>query len=162
MTTTQEKQSFGDSIKTAIVTVADMKAALDAVDNLPEEDRKDFTGRTIAIMRAFGLLRQTQRKNFTDSDRERIAKATAVQIRIEAMARLAEHPKFNAWSRESGIDDGMVLIREDMLRAAAEAPLYDEQGKGSYFDPDEFFTLLLALAHLCHYDRKLFAVFSEL
>jgi hypothetical protein len=141
-----KRPTLGDPIKDAKITVADMKAALDAVDSLPEEDRKDFTGRTIAVMRAFGLLTgRGSGQGLTDRDREQITKVTAVQIRIEAIAKLAKHPKFKAWSRESGTD-GMLLIREDVLKAAAEVPLYDHQGKGSYFDPDEFFTHVLAVA----------------
>jgi hypothetical protein len=129
------------------VTAQDLATALNAVANLSEEERKDFTGRTVAVMRAFGLLknRGTQ-KGLTDNDRAKIETVTVVQCRLEALAKISRHERFKMWSADSGINDGAVIIREDMLRAVAETRLYEEPGKGPCFDADEFFNLLLAVA----------------
>jgi hypothetical protein len=101
----------------------------DGCEGMPQRVRGDFRGQA-------GCLRDAAPS---------LGEGAHRLVGASRPAKLAKHPKFKAWSRESGTE-GMLLIREDVLKAAAEVPLYDHQGNGSYFDPDEFFTHVLAVA----------------
>lgn len=147
-------EDLGSKIRNAKITADDLKTALLAVDDMEPEDRKDFTGRCLAIMSAFGLLGEPGAGNsepFTDERFDRINKVTATQIRIEALCSVANDPKFRAWSKNiSNGEDDYMLLHEDVLKAAAETPLHEStnpEDKRSFFDPEEFFKKLLSISH---------------
>jgi len=149
------EKDLGDQIRNAEVTADDLKRALLAVNDMEPEDRKDFTGRCLAIMGAFGLLERNEDispdEPISDERFDKVNKVTATQIRIEALASVASDPKFRAWSMEVSNDkDDYLMLREDVLTAAAETSLRestDPEDKRSYFDPEEFFEKLLAVSY---------------
>lgn len=71
MANIRKKQSPDDPICTAKVTVDDMRTALNAIDSLSTDDRRDVAGRTFAMLKSFGMLKEPgSRKSLTDKNRE--------------------------------------------------------------------------------------------
>src|SRR5437660_10751904 len=90
--------------------------ALEMIANLPEEDRKDMTGRALAVIRLLG-------EQGVDEDIEAGSDLLmGVQFRLEALARLHDEPAYRAWSMNSGTP-GMNYIHDDLVVAAAMEPL---------------------------------------
>jgi len=137
------KDDFGERIRNAPVTYDDLRKALLAVDAMDPEDRTDFTARSMAVMRAFGLLTGRENKD----SRELIEKITCVEMRITAMARLVDSGILNRWTIESG-EVGAEFISESVVRAAAEVPLLSgrERSDPAYFDPGAFMAKVLEKA----------------
>ncbi len=140
-----------DRILDTSVTADDIKTALLAVDGMDPAERNDFTSCTIAVMSAFGLLRNPgsgKTGPMTDDTMKRIGKVTATQIRLEALTEIVSDPKFKAWSIDaSNGRDGYILMREEVLKAVAETPLREsKRGKSSYFNREEFFEKLLSVS----------------
>lgn len=139
------KGRFVQRLFAAAVTAQDLKKAIVAVNALPPEDRKDLTARSVALLRVFlgppgqgSLSEAASEESFADSDR-----ITAVQFRLEALARLSGHPKFRGWSMPSDKRE-MMFISDEVLEAAAKEPLL-EDGNRPAFDPESFFSRLLIL-----------------
>jgi hypothetical protein len=114
-----------------------LKAALVVVDELPEEQRKDFTGRTLAIIRLLEDQRPEQ------DVRARSDLLTGIQFRLEALARLRHEPAYRAWSMKTKAP-GVEYIHEDLIDAAAIEPL--SMGKReARFEPRAFFRRVLQI-----------------
>jgi hypothetical protein len=96
-------------------------------------------------MKAFGLM--TGKESEPNDERHRtVAKVTAVQIRMEAMARLIGKERFRPWTMESG-QDGMTFISEYFLEVAATAPILGgNRGKQNYFDEEDFARRILEVS----------------
>lgn len=115
-----------------------LKAALHAIGELPDEDRKDMTGRVIAVIRV--LDEHDVPKDLQD----RGDLLTGIQFRLEALARLKDEPAYRAWSMKS-TTPGMDYIHEDLVEAAAVEPL--KLGKRvARFDQKSFFKRVLAIS----------------
>ncbi len=72
-------------------------------------------------------------------------KVLAVNFRIEALGRLADHPRMRAWIMPKGGDAGAVVpTHSKILAAAADQPLVEIDGEPG-FDPEEFFARILSL-----------------
>ena len=112
-----------------------LKEALEAIADLPAEDRQDLTGRALAVIR---LLEQ---RKAAKSLRQRGNLVTGIHFRLEALARLHDEPAYKAWSMQSG-EPGMSYVHDDLVTAAASEPLILEE-HGARFDPDSFFRRVL-------------------
>jgi hypothetical protein len=117
------------------VPVELLKAALDAVADLPDEDRKDLTGRTLAVIR---LLDKHNVPRDIEGRGELLA---GNQFRMEALARLRDDSAYRAWSMKSAIPK-MDYIHEDLVEAAAVEPLKMSK-RIARFDPKSFFKRVL-------------------
>jgi hypothetical protein len=115
-----------------------LKAALSAIGELPEEDRKDITGRAIAVIRVL------DEHNIERGLEERADLLTGIQFRLEALARLHNEPAFRAWSMKSGTPD-MDYIHEDLVEAAAVEPLIMGEHQAR-FDANSFFKKVLQIS----------------
>lgn len=137
------KDDFGERIRNAPVTYDDLRKALLAVDAMDPEDRTDFTARSMAVMRAFGLLAEKENKD----SRKLIEKITCVEMRLTAMARLVDSGILNKWTMDSG-EVGAEFISEAVVRAAAEVPLLSGRRRSDpvYFDPEAFMAKVLERA----------------
>jgi hypothetical protein len=138
----ESRKSWDARIREASVTPGDLRKAIEAVNALPEEDRSDFTARSIAVLKAFGMLSGKRFGRLHHSEMADIDKIVAVQSRIEAMAKLSKHKNFKLCSMDTN-EQGCILINDTALKVAAEIPLY---GKHAHFRPDEFFHRLLELS----------------
>jgi hypothetical protein len=134
---------FGERIRKSIVTYDDLAKALLAIDRMPPDDRKDFTARTLAVMRAFGLLTGEATKD----KRDLIEKVTCVQIRMDAMARLVDTGVLKKWTMASD-ERGADFINGAVVRAAAEVPLLGGRKRSdpAHFDTEIFMAKVLELA----------------
>jgi hypothetical protein len=74
--------------------------------------------------------------------RDRSALAHALHLRMTALARLSGRPEFNGYATGK-TKDGAVYIRDEMIVAAASAPLTAKDERTIEFDPDVIFQLLL-------------------
>lgn len=137
------KDDFGARFRNAPVTYDDLKKALLAVDAMDPEDRKDFTARSMAVMRAFGLLTGKENKD----SRKLIETITCVEVRLTAMARLVDSGLLNKWMMDSG-EVGAEFISEAVVRAAAEVPLLSGRKRSDpdYFEPEAFMAKVLEVA----------------
>lgn len=115
------------------VTVSgdDLMRASDEVNeyltSLPEEDR-DFAARAACLARVFPGDYLT---------------VSAVNFRMEALARLTRHPTMRGWSLPD--QDGGVPTDETVFAVAAVHPLVKIEGKWG-FEPESFFRAVLAAA----------------
>lgn len=76
-------------------------------------------------------------------------KVLAVNFRIEALGRLAEHPRMRAWIMRKGTDGdesepAIVPSDSRIFAAAAAHPLVEIDGEPG-FDPESFFAHVLSL-----------------
>jgi hypothetical protein len=72
-------------------------------------------------------------------------KVLAVNFRIEALGRLADHPQMRAWTPPKGESAGTVIpTHSKILAAAAAHPLVEIDGEPG-FEPEEFFSNVLSL-----------------
>lgn len=144
-------ESIGDRIRNAEVTAEDLKTALLAVDAMDAEDRKDFTGRAMVVMAAFGLFDEPPGQGtgepLNEERRDRVDKVTATEIRLDALGDVVNDPKFKAWSFEvKNDDDDYIMMREDVLIAAAKTPLVEDGDGYGGFDIELFFENLLSVS----------------
>ncbi len=119
------------------VRLSIMKAAVEAIGKLPDTDR-DFTGRSLAIIRLLDELR------VPDKDRAEIA--MSIMNRMEALARLHTEKAYRAWSMASNTP-GMEFIHSDLVEAAASEPLIIGD-RDAHFDPTSFFNRVLEQSDL--------------
>ncbi len=137
------KDDFGERIRNSPVTYDDLRTALLAVDRMSPDDRTDRTARTMAVMRAFGLLTGKE-----DNEKLKlIEKVTCVEVRLEAMSRLVGSGILDKWTMESD-ERGAEFISGAVIRAAAEVPLLGggKRSDPSHFEPDTFLAKVLELA----------------
>src|SRR3954453_4229346 len=140
--TSKSNPTFSQNVRSAKITHDDIRKAMEAVNNLPEDDRKNFTSRSIAMMKAFGLFNEQEE----DPDEKQIAKITAVQARVTAMAKLIDSGAIKKrWTMESG-KEGLTYISREVLKVAAVATLHGGEDEPSYFNGEEFLRLILEFA----------------
>jgi hypothetical protein len=114
------------------ISAGDMERALEAVNELPSEDRTDITAR---VVRLIELLGEPGRNDVG-------ARAAAINFRFQALAQRSGRREFRSWSLPNR--DGSSKIATSVLAAAATEPLIEIDGQLS-FDPDRFFKRLLAM-----------------
>jgi hypothetical protein len=109
-------------------------SAVEAIAELPAEDRKNTASRVVA------LLRMMDAHNVS-SAKARSALVTGIQfrLRLQALAYLQDQPSYRAWSITSGTP-GMHYVHGDLVAAAATAPLV-MAGRVASFEPSRFSTL---------------------
>jgi hypothetical protein len=114
-------------------------SAVEAIAELPAEDRKNTASRVVA------LLRMMDAHNVS-SAKARSALVTGIQfrLRLQALAYLQDQPSYRAWSITSGTP-GMHYVHGDLVAAAATAPLV-MAGRVASFEPQSFFDLVLEIS----------------
>lgn len=127
--TATEDQAFLDEVNATPVTAEHLRRIMDGVHSLPEETRaKGGAGLHLA---AFTYRHEPDL-------------ALAVIFRIEAMARLGQHPKMLAFSTFAA-DGSHAFIDQAVIAAASYVELRLIDGRHG-FDPGEFFDEVL---HCC-------------
>jgi hypothetical protein len=136
-----------EQIRNVEVTADDMKTAMAAVAELPEEDRSDWEAFNIAVMKAFGFL--TGEKQERDEEYfKRMNKMVAVQMRLEAMFALVDKERFKAWTMKAD-EPGAIFFNEYFLRATAVSPILGgEKGEICHFDEENFARLMLEISEV--------------
>jgi len=103
---------------------------------MPAEDRGVFEARAI---RLFKLL---ERKGLGDN---RATLAMAIDFRLQALARLQKDSVLRGWSIP-GAEPGLEYIHADVLKAAAQEPIIEDEAKQAAFDAESFRHRVLANA----------------
>jgi hypothetical protein len=124
-------------VATKPVPVELLAAAVEAIGELPEEDRKDMTGRALAIIH---LL---EASNVPDNLEARSDLVTGIEFRLEALARLCDEASYRAWSMKSGTPE-MDYVHGDLIEAAASAPLIMRK-RAVCFESKSFFKHVLSI-----------------
>lgn len=97
-------------------------------------DRRDFYGLMAIVMERF------KGKEIHKASRQ----AFAFMERVRCLSDMCKTPKIKAWMRDSGLDDGSVLIEESIVKATANCPLqYNGKTDKIFFDENEFFDIAL-------------------
>ncbi len=117
------------------VTPELLEKAVAAVAKLESDDRKDLTGRAMAI------IRMLDEEGLSGHE---LHLAAAIDFRLEALARLVHRPEMKAWSLPGDME-GMLHVQRIVWEAVAAEPLV-EDGDRAAFDPDGFFKRLTALS----------------
>jgi hypothetical protein len=104
--------SLTDRLANIPIPVELFQAAVEMLGDLPEEDRKSFEGRTLAVIR---LLDEHGVTEFE----QRTAFLTGIQFRLEALSWLHTEPAYRAWSMKSGTP-GMDYIHSDLVEATGQ------------------------------------------
>jgi hypothetical protein len=115
----------------AKVSAADLARALEAIDELPPEDRTDLAARVVCLIESFA-----EPGRFEVS-----ARVAAIDWRLQALARLAGRPEFTNWPMPGGAGK----IAANVLEVAAIEPLIEREGEPA-FDAESFLERLLAMA----------------
>jgi hypothetical protein len=114
------------------VSSEDMRRALKAVNALTPADRRDPVMHALCLVRLFG----------GSATNDVTLHVTALEWRLQALARLAGRPEFKAWSMPGAHD--AVEITPDVLEATAAEPLIEVDNRPG-FDADAFFKRLLTI-----------------
>ena len=114
----------------AKVSAADLARALEAIEELPPEDRTDLAARVVCLIEAFA----------EPGRHEVSARVAAIDWRLQALAGLAGRPEFRNWP----LPGGTGKIATNVLKAAAIEPLIEREGEPS-FNPESFLERLLAM-----------------
>lgn len=122
-------------INAAPLTPELMQSAMEAIADLPAEDRRDMTARMLAVIRVL---------NDQLPERDGPAVGMAINFRLMALARMMSSEALPGF-RLPAHADGPDLLHEDAVRAAVEVPLR-LKGEDLVFDPVEFRDHLLAIA----------------
>ncbi len=122
-----------DRINEPAVTPEILGEAMQAIAELPEDDRRDMTATMIAIFRFVDDLK--------DVDKEGLS--LAIYWRLAALARLTADGALRGFARP-GLA-GAEWLHEDVIRCAAELPVI-EVGDDITFDEAAFQARLLAIA----------------
>jgi hypothetical protein len=115
-----------------------LAAALEAISELPEKDRKNTTSRVVAIL---GMMDE---HNVPSALEARSDLLMSIQFRLQALVRLQAQPSYRAWSMRSDTP-GMHYVHADIVAAAAIAPLL-MTGRVASFEPQSFFKLVLEIS----------------
>lgn len=118
----------------APVTAELLGGALEAINEMAAEDRSDMTARLLRIIRYLD-------EQGVD---ERASILTAIEFRLEALARLSLDGDLKGFRHPSS-ENGAEWIHEDVVRCAAEIPLRARRHR-LFFDRDEFHNHLLEIA----------------
>lgn len=117
-----------------------MKRLMTTLENMPSDQRADFTGRGL------GLIRFLEEVFPGQETAERASVLTAFEFRMQALVRLRSRPEYRAWSLQQAERVGEPdLIHEVLIEAAAQEPLIQRRQRPA-FDPVSFFKRVLALS----------------
>jgi hypothetical protein len=131
--------SVFDRANTAPLDAQLMKEMMTCLEQMPEEQRADMTGRAI------GLINFLEERLGTQDSMERASILIAFEFRMEAMVRLRDDPQYKAWAVRADKRGDPDLINEVMLEAAASEPLMEMEERPA-FEPRRFFRRALELA----------------
>lgn len=112
-----------------------MRKAMRAHAEMAPTDRGDLTMQILSTIKIVETLKRVKK-------RDRSTLAHALHLRMTALARLSGRPEFNGYATGK-TKDGAVYIRDDMIVAAASAPLIVKDERTIEFDPDAIFQMLL-------------------
>src|SRR5215469_3393391 len=118
--------SFLEEANCATVTAELLGEVLEMHAAMPAEDRGVFEARAV---RLFKLL---DRKGLGD---KRATLAMAIDFRLQALARLQMDSALRGWSMR-GDEPGKEYIHADMLKAAAEERIIENEAKQADFDAE--------------------------
>lgn len=125
--------SFVDDALNTKVSYDDARAVLAAAAEL-SADRRDLYGLVAIMMERF------KGREFDEAS----STVFALMQRIDCLSAMCKTPKIKAWMRESGLDDGSILIEESVVKATAYCTLrYNKKIDKLFFDEDEFFNIAL-------------------
>jgi hypothetical protein len=113
-------------------------AAAQAIADLPEGDRRDLTGRIIAVIRIL------DEQNVPRDLKDRSDLLMGIQFRLEALARLRDEPSYRAWSMKSGTPH-LHYVHGDLVEVAATEPLIIRK-RVARFEPKSFFKRVLQVS----------------
>jgi hypothetical protein len=125
---------FTNRAMSAEVSPELLTASMEAIGELPADQRGSFEGR------AFRLFRLLEERN---EAQEAALTAFAIQLRLEALARLHDDRGLRAWTLP-GDAEGADYIHADVVAAAAVEPLLEIDDHTVGFDPDSFRARVLA------------------
>ena len=126
--------SFTDRAMSVEVSPELLAASLEAIGELPADQRGSFEGR------AFRLFRLLEERDEAD---EAALNAFAIQLRLEALARLHDDRGLRAWTLP-GDAEGADYIHADVVAAAAVEPLLAIDDHTVGFDLESFRARVLA------------------
>lgn len=112
-----------------------MRKALRAHAEMAPTDRGDLTMQMLSTIKIVETLKRVKK-------RDQSTLAHALHLRMTALARLSGRTEFNGYATGK-TKDGAVYIRDDMIVAAAAAPLIAKDERTIEFDPDAIFRILL-------------------
>jgi len=116
-----------------------LKAATAVLADLPQESRRTFEGRAIAVIHLLDEL------NYPGGSKRALI-ATSIQFRLEALARLRDCPAYKAWAVRAREKSGPDFVHSDLLAAAAVEPIIGEpEGHEVRFDETKFFERVLRI-----------------
>jgi len=116
-----------------------MKEMLDCLDAMPEEQRKDLTGRGL------GLIRFLEERLKEKETMDRAMVLISFEFRMEALVHLRNRREYRAWAMRVGKKGEPDFINEVLIETAALAPLV-ERNKHPAFEPVAFFRRALERA----------------
>jgi hypothetical protein len=119
----------------APLTVELLAGAMEAIADMPDEDRRDMTARLLCIIRFLD-------EAGVGDDRANLG--LAINFRLHALAQLTAAGGLRGF-RRAGAEQGMDWLHEDVIRATVEVPLR-EVGGDAAFEAQEFHDRLLAIA----------------
>lgn len=111
-----------------------LAAAMEAIAELPQDQRRSFEGR------AFRLFRLLEERDEGD---DAALFAFVIQLRLEALARLHDDRGLRAWTLP-GDAEGADYIHADVVAAAAVEPLIEIDEHTVGFDAESFRARVLA------------------
>ncbi len=111
-----------------------LAASMEAIGELPADQRGSFEGRAFCLFRLLEEL---------DEAGEAALIAFAIQLRLEALARLHDDRGLRAWT-VPGDAEGADYIHADVVAAAAVEPLVAIDDHTVGFDPESFRARVLA------------------
>lgn len=126
---------FLDLANKAPLTPALLSGAMEAIADMPEQDRRDMTARMLTIIRFL---------DWHSAADERQSLGLAINFRLQALARLIAEGGIRGF-RHPGAKKVMDWLHEDVIRAAVAVPLR-VRDDDAVFDKDEFHDHLLAIA----------------
>lgn len=134
----EEPGSLSDFVREAMTIKVHpdlMRKAMRAHAEMAPEDRRDLTMQMLSTIKIVEALKRVKK-------RDRSALSHALHLRMMALARLNARPEMRAYSIE-GKEEGCLLIHDDVVVAAAHAPLVKVDDHTIAFDEDAFFQILL-------------------
>lgn len=133
-----EGDGIGDFVRSAMIIEVHpdlMRRAMRAHAEMSPEGRGDLTMQLLSPIKVVHGLKRVKK-------RDRAALGHALYLRIAALARLSARPEFRGYATEE-VKDGAVFIRDELIVAAASAPLIATDKHTIEFDADALFQIML-------------------
>ena len=112
-----------------------LRKALREHEQMSPQDRADLTAQMISIIKITEKLKHVKKK-------DRSTLGHAIHLRLVALSRVHGRPEMRGYSFEKN-KDGCSFIHDDVVVAAAQAPLVKVDDYIIAFDEDAFFQVLL-------------------